>query len=335
MSVLDYPINFIPDPTKNNDQNLNRSRETITQTRILLYTENGLGHVISFTRDETSANKLSININADTTLDNTNVDIGFGIEGYNRHLLRGVDSSDNLNTFENRDPLFAIVERAGDMTVLSNANNNDAITSIQIKRNNDRTETNNTLFVIRPVELGYTAPTGYNQRSSISTYQINRLTGAVSKINDDLIRCPILLGSTQEVLLGYVGRTSRYSIVTQLDTSEVVEDNSNLSLFEPLGITRPQSKLRLTEYESFDASSLRFPSALLVEVSSKYTTSTESGGESTRPPRPATRNTYDNLLAINIRVVLNPKERIFRDLTIQLDDPALVAETKDTCRQKR
>ena len=46
ISVLDYPIDYTPDPTKNNEQNLNASRENIIQTRVLLYKGDGTGNVI-------------------------------------------------------------------------------------------------------------------------------------------------------------------------------------------------------------------------------------------------------------------------------------------------
>ena len=51
ITVLDYPTNYVPDINQTAEQQLNTFRETITQTRLLVYTTNGKGHIISFTRD--------------------------------------------------------------------------------------------------------------------------------------------------------------------------------------------------------------------------------------------------------------------------------------------
>ena len=342
MTVLDYPINHVPDPTKNEDQNLNLSRETIARTRILLYTENGLGHVISFTRDATTANKISIQIGNGSTLDNTNEDINAGIEGINTHLLRGVDSDGNLNSFADKTPLFAIVERAGDMTLLTNNDSGDGVTSMQVKRNGTSTEPNNTLFVIRPVELGAATPTGYNQSSSISTYNINKITGAVSKINDMLIRCPILIPDNN-VFLGYVGKPSQYRINTVLDTSELVEDRANLSLIENLGIEPPprgveDDPLTVDGFTRFDPEEFTFPSSIDIALTSTYSAIASGGGESTRGPRAYERLTYDSDVAVPIRIIIrgktNQDRKVVREYMASLTDEAITQTSRDDCRTK-
>ena len=54
-----------------------------------------------------------------------------------------------------------------------------------------------------------------------------------------------------------------------------------------------------------------------------------TGGQSTRPRRPDSRVGYDQPLELNVRVVINEKNRVFRDLMLTVEDEALVAETKD------
>ena len=323
ISVLHYPINYTPDPTKNNEQNLNASRENITQTRILLYKGDGTGHVISFTRDATAAdNKLSF-IRNGTPIGDLTEDLSNSI---GQHILKGVDSNDNLNTFENKVPLFATVVAAGDMTLISS----DNTSSIQVNR---RLTGSNLFYSIGVVRAGAVIPTGYNRSRNISTYNIDRTTGALTKIRDELVRCPIALNA-QRVTLGYLGVDNGARITSPIGNQTLVEDLDNLSSIRPLGIEQPESKLRLSNYTEFDANRLRFPSASLIGADSKYRTASRRGGQSTRPARPASRNTYEDALDINVRVVINQKNRVFRDLEVLLEDEALVAEQKDICVQK-
>ena len=324
MSVLHYPLNYTPDPTRNNEQNLNVSRENITQTRILLYKGDGTGHVISFTRDATTPNKLSFITELNRgPIEDLTVDLADPIE---QHILKGIDSNNNLNTFENKTPLFATMVAAGDMTLISS----DNTSSIQVNR---RLTGSNLFYSIGVVRAGAVIPTGYNRYHNISTFNIDRVTGALTKIRDELIRCPIALNSVRATL-GYLGVDNGARITSPIGNQTLVEDTDNLSSIRPLGIEQPESKLRLSNYTEFDANRLRFPSASLIGADSKYRTASRRGGQSTRPARPASRNTYEDALDINVRVVINQKNRVFRDLEVLLEDEALVAEQKDICVQK-
>ena len=324
MSVLHYPLNYTPDPTRNNEQNLNVSRENITQTRILIYKGDGTGHVVSFTRDATTPNKLSFITELNRgPIEDLTVDLADPIE---QHILKGIDSNNNLNTFENKTPLFATMVAAGDMTLLSS----DNTSSIQVNR---RPTGSNLFYSIGVIRAGAVIPTGYNRYHNISTFNINRTTGELTKIRDELIRCPIALNSVRATL-GYLGVDNGARVISPIGNQTLVEDTANLSSIRPLGIEQPESKLRLSNYTEFDANRLRFPSASLIGADSKYRTASRRGGQSTRPARPASRNTYEDALDINVRVVINQKNRVFRDLEVLLEDEALVSEQKDICVQK-
>ena len=332
ISVLDYPINFTPDPTKNNEQNLNASRENITQTRILLYKGDGTGNVISFTRDATTTNKLSFLRNG-TPIENLPLDLEDLI---GQHILKGVDSNDNLNSFSNKTPLFATVAAAGDMTLLRS----DNVSSIQVNRRPN--ETSNLFYSIGLVRAGDVIPTGYNRYHTISTFTIDKMTGEVSKIADMLINCPIALDAIR-VTLGYLGVDNGARITSPIDVPIEFEDRSNLSLTENLGIEPPprgdeDNPLIVDGFTAFNPQNLTFPSNIDLSIESTYRSISTGGGESTRSARAYTRRVYENSITVPIRIIIKDKtdeeQKVVREYSVTLDDEAIFQTSKDNCRTK-
>ena len=336
ISILDYPINFTPDPTKNNEQNLNASRENITQTRIVLYKGDGTGNVISFTRDATTANKLSFKTeSSEVSIENLVVDLESGI---GQHILKGVDSDDNLNNFSNKTPLFATVAAAGDMTLLQP--DNDIVSSIQVNRRPN--ETSNLFYSIGLIRVGDTIPTGYNRYNTISTFTIDKMTGAISKITDMLIKCPIALNALR-VTLGYLGVDNGARVTSPIDVPIEVEDKGNLSLTENLGIEPPprgdnDNPLIVDGFTLFNPQNLTFPSNIDLSVESIYKPISSGGGESTRSARAYTRIVYEDSIKIPIRIIIkdksNEEQKVSREYNITLDDEAIFQTSKDDCRSK-
>ena len=342
MSVLDYPLDHFNDPLKTDNQNLNTSRENISQTKILIYTQNGTGHIVSFTRDASTTGKLSLKYIQPTgsvDLDSLNADLLPAIE---QHLLKGIDTDDNLRLFSNKMPLFATIATAGDMAMLNNDPSSFAsfVTSMQVRRRVS-SRGSNLLYVVQSRAFGAVVPTGYNRNNVVSVYNIDRNTAAVTKVNDDVVRCPILL-NTRNAYLGYLGVANGATIRVEIDTTDVIEDTANLSLVEPLGIEGPGTGLPLQygEHDPFDNNSDIFPTGADAPVLTSHRVVKEQnlGGQSTRPERTPVVDPFNDNLSVQFLVVVqdvnNNNERISKMYTEPVQDNAIDFETFDRQEEK-
>ena len=356
LTVLDYPTNFIPDVTKTDLQNLNALRETILQTKLLIYT-NGVGdtdesnrtvgraHIITFTRTpDNDTIPLSYEpATADTstafpltTTSVTDLEIlgADNISQIDRHIAHGLDSNGLLNEFQSRSPLYAKVQNI-------NMDLGNSVRAIQVDRDS------NHLWVMNIRRVGDPRlPTGSNSTFDLDWYNINKDTGAVSVIKR---HHPINL-ATFSPRVGYWARPNGSRIRSELEVPSLMEDKANLSLTENLGIEPPPREdiedtddnednvLKVLGFTEFNPQDLTFPANIDINVTSKYRSVQGGGGESTRSARAYEREVYENSITIPVRVIIDGKEdneqKVVREYMITLDDEAIIQTSKDECRTK-
>ena len=176
LTVLDYPTNFVPDPAQTEEQQLASLRETIVRTRLLIYTTDGKGHIVSFTRDATETGVIPLNYEpvatdnspafALTTTDTEQLEtLGNILSDVDNHLLRGVDSTSNVNGFGSRVPIYVKVETI-DLAL------GDAVRGIQVDRDSNK------LWVLNIREVGDPrVPTGNNTIFDMDLFIIDKSSG--------------------------------------------------------------------------------------------------------------------------------------------------------------
>ena len=348
LTVLDYPTNFVPDVTKTELQNLNALRETILQTKLLVYTNgrgdganrvSGRAHIITFTRDGTETGAIPLSYEpatADTSTafplntTDTNQEVILGADNISptdRHIAHGLDSNGLLNEFQSRTPLFAKVQNI-------NMDLGDSVRAIQVDRDSNHLWAMNIRRVGDP-----RLPTGSNGTFDLDWYNINKDTGAVSLITR---HHPMNL-ATFSPRVGYWARPNHSRIRSELEVPTLMEDRANLSLTENLGIEPPprgedDDALSILGFTEFNPQDLTFPSNIDINVSSKYRSVQGGGGESTRNARAYEREVYENSITIPIRVIIDGKtdnaQKVVREYNITLDDEAIIQTSKDECRTK-
>ena len=348
ITVLDYPTNFVPDVTKSDEQNLNTLRETILQTKLLVYTNpnrraspaeaQGKAHIITFTRDknaegaiplfyEPATENVSTAFNITTPTSPQGQILG-GLAGIDRHLAYGLNSDGIINEFGARSPLYAKVQTM-DMNL------GDSVRGIQVDRDS------NHLWALNIRRVGDPRlPTGSNTIFDLAYYTVNKETAAVSEVRTNH---PIQL-STFSPKLGYWAEPNSSSIRTVLDVPSLMEDRDNISLIENLGIEPPprgedDEPLKILGFTPFNPQNLTFPSNIDVNLSSNYRSVQTGGGESTRSARAYEREVYEDPINLIIRLVIDEKQgagnqKVARDYRVTLDDEAISQTSKDECRQK-
>ena len=335
ITVLDYPTNFVPDINKSQEQNLNALRENITQTKLLVYTNDRKAHIISFTRDGTEAGVITLKYQPQTTssfdittTDTTNLSVLGGLNGIDRHIVYGVDSDDVLNDFTDTSPLYAKVQTV-DMNLGIN------VRAIQVDRDS------NQLWVMNIRRAGDPPlPTGSNTIFDLDYYTINKDTAAVVVQRTN---APINL-PTFSPKLGYWARPNAHTIRTVVESQSLTEDRVNLSLTQNLGIEPPprgpdDEPLRIFGFTAFNPQDLTFPSNIDVVPSSNYSTIRTGGGESTRGARAYERLVHEHTITLPVRVIIedrsnDERKKVVKDYDVMVDDEAIIQTSKDECRQK-
>ena len=331
ITVLDYPTTFTVDPQKSVEQQEAELFETITQTKILLYTTDNKAHIVTFTRDGTETGAITLNYQNGsefpiTTTDVEQIETLGRLIGVDRHIHRGVDSDGNLNEFSTATPLYAKVQTV-DMAL------DPDVRGIQMDRDSDK------LWVLNFRRTGDPrVPTGHNTTFDLAVYDIDKQTFAIS---NGVENRGFRLG-TFGPKLGYWAKPNAQTIITRLDSSTLTEDSDNLSLIETLGLElpprTPEGAIKVLGFTPFNPQNLTFPSNIDLVVSSNYRAINTGGGESTRSARAYERGVYESPITFPVRLIIKDKSnndaKVFREYMVTLDDEAIIQTSKDSCRTK-